>query len=145
MKLFTHVPHPRTQEVLAGQIQPVKIADQARGKINGRVALRLTALVGTMQAAYLFTVLALVALPSVLGYNWFPSRTLIVVAWVSQTFIQLVMLAVLQLGQNLSGAAADARAEATFQDAESILHECVQLQAHLAEQDKVLMQRIGSP
>jgi hypothetical protein len=134
---FEHIPHPH---IAARKEQgPVKMAAQASGGINGRIALRLTALVGTMQAAYLFAGLALVALPSVLGYTWFPSRTLLIVAWISQTFIQLVMLAVLQLGQNLQAKGSDARAEQTYLDAEAVLHEAQQIQAHLAEQDKLLL------
>jgi len=83
---------------------------------------------------HLLTGLAL-ALPAVLGFSLLPARTLLIVAWISQTFIQLVMLAVLQLGQNISGAAADKRAQATYLDAESILHECLELQRHLQVQD----------
>ena len=137
MTLYEHVRHPwRDERIERG---PVKVADQHKAGINGRVALRLCAIVGTMQAAYSFTALALIALPSVLGFDWFPSRSLVIVGWVSQTLIQLVMLAVLQLGQNLSGSAADARAESTYRDAELILHEASQLQAHLEAQDAHLL------
>ena len=48
------------------------------------------------------------------------------------------MLAVLQLGANLSAKAADARAQQTFDDAEAILAECLELQKHLAAQDELL-------
>ena len=142
MSAFRHVPHPwRHQRAQAG---PVKVADQAGGGANGRIALRLTALVGTMQAAYLFALLALIALPGVLGFSALPARSLLIVAWVSQTFIQLVMLAVLQLGQNLGAAGADKRAEATYQDAEAVLHECAELQRHLQAQDDVLERLIAA-
>ena len=137
MSLYEHVQHPHIAH--RKEHGPVTVAAQASGGINSRVALRLTALVGTMQAAYLFAGLALVALPSVLGYTWFPSRTLLIVAWISQTFIQLVMLAVLQLGQNLQAKGSDARAEQTYRDAEAILHECLQLQHHLAAQDEKIL------
>jgi len=136
VSLFEHVAHPHVAaRRLAG---PVKIQDQHAAGINGRIALRLTALVGTMQAAYLFTGLALLALPSVLGFNWFPSRTLLIVGWISQTMIQLVMLAVLQLGQNLQAAASDKRSEATYLDAEAVLHEAAEIQRHLQAQDNHL-------
>ena len=116
----------------------VRVADQAPGGFNGKVALRLTALVGTMQAAYLFGILALIALPGVLGLSLLPDRSLLIVAWVSQTFIQLVMLAVLQLGQNLQAAGADKRAEATYLDAEAVLHEILSAQDHLLAQDELI-------
>lgn len=133
---YRHEPHPHLKA--RARRGPAKVADQHRPGISGRIALRLTAAVGTMRAAYLFACLALVALPAVLGYNWLPSRTLLIVGWVSQTFIQLVMLAVLQLGQNLQAAGADALAEATFRDAEAILHEVQEVQRHLAAQDAIL-------
>ena len=69
------------------------------------------------------------------------ARTLLIVGWISQTFIQLVMLAVLQIGQNLQARGADARAQQTYDDAEAILHECLQLQQHLMTQDEVLLKQ----
>jgi len=45
---------------------------------------------------------------------------------------------VIMVGQQVLGAAADKRAVQTYKDAEAILHECLQLQAHLLEQDKML-------
>ena len=42
------------------------------------------------------------------------------------------------VGQNIQGRAADQRAADTYKDAEAILHECLQLQAHLQAQDKIL-------
>lgn len=137
MSLYDHTPHPRIEE--RKETGPAKVADQHRGGANGRIALRLTALVGTMWAAYTFALLAIFALPSVLGLDWFPSRTQLIVAWLSQTFIQLVMLAVLQLGQNIQAAGADARAEQTFRDAEAILSEALQIHEHLEQQDAKLI------
>ena len=139
MSLYRHVPHPHVAH--RKEQGPVKVAKLAGDTPNGRIALRLTALVGTMGAAYLFALIAVLALPSVLGYTWFPARTLLIVAWISQTFIQLVMLAVLQIGQNLQAKGADARAQQTFLDAEAILHECLELQKHLAAQDELFTRR----
>jgi hypothetical protein len=45
------------------------------------------------------------------------------VAWVAQTFLQLVLLPVIIVGQNLQAQAADTRAEDTDKDAEPVLHE----------------------
>jgi len=50
---------------------------------------------------------------------------------VSQTFIQLVMLSVIMVGQNILGQAADKRAEATYKDAEATFHEAREIQKHL--------------
>ena len=136
MRLYTHIPHPRLEQRKAAG--PPKVSDGRVGT-NGRIALRLTTLVGTMQAAYAFTFLALMALPAVLGFNWLPTRTLLIVGWISQTFIQLVMLAVLQLGQNLQAKASDKRSESTYLDAEAILDSARQIAEHLGAQDQHLL------
>jgi hypothetical protein len=128
---FKHKPHPHIE---ARKIDgPPKVADEHTG-FNGKVALGITAIVGTMWAAYLFTLLALVSLPSALASG----DKIIIVAWIAQTFLQLVLLPVIIVGQNIQGKASDKRAEATYKDAEAVLHECLELQAHLMEQDKVL-------
>ena len=42
------------------------------------------------------------------------------------------------VGQNVLAAAADKRSEATYNDADAVLHEAVKIQEHLVAQDKVL-------
>jgi hypothetical protein len=88
---------------------------EAKG-INAKIAVFVTNLVGTMWCAYLFTLLALLGLPAALK----PGGEGIV-AWIAQTFLQLVLLSVIMVGQNVQSLAADARAENTFKDTEAIL------------------------
>src|SRR5450631_4770044 len=83
--------------------------------INGKIAVLVTGAVGTMWCAYAFAVLALVALPSALKSG----DPLQLVQWISQTFIQLVLLSVIIVGQNISSRASDKRAEMTYKDAEA--------------------------
>lgn len=78
---------------------------------NERLALRITSVVGTMACAWAFTGLALVSLPGVLGFTWLPQRTVLIVAWVAQTFLQLVLLSVIMVGQNIQSARVDAHVE----------------------------------
>ena len=127
---FEHQPHPRI--AARAKTGPPRSTDEHIG-FNGRIALLLTTAVGTMWAAYAFAVLALVALPSALGGGLLP-----LIQWVSQTFIQLVMLSVIMVGQNIVSRAADKRAEMTYRDAEAIFHEAEQIQAHLQAQDDAL-------
>ena len=127
---FQHVPHPHIAEH-AKAAAPTTRAEHVG--INGRVALIITTTVGTMWCAYIFALLALVALPSALGDGILP-----VIQWISQTFIQLVMLSVIMVGQNILGAAADKRAEMTYQDAEAIFAESQSIQSHLAAQDDAM-------
>jgi hypothetical protein len=128
---FVHVPHPR----VAGRKheKPPQTADERVG-INGKIATFITAIVGTMWAAYLFTLLALVSLPAAVKSG----DKIIIVAWVAQTFLQLVLLPIIIVGQNIQSRSADKRAQQTYSDAEAILAECLQLQAHLQAQDAVL-------
>ncbi|MEI8334906.1 MAG: hypothetical protein WCH74_13810 [Chloroflexota bacterium] len=127
---FKHVPDPRIEERKAAG--PPKTTDEHVG-MNGRVALLVTTTVGTMWCAYIFAALAFIALPSALGGGILP-----IIQWISQTFIQLVMLSVIMVGQNILGRASDKRADMTFRDAEAIFAEAQQIQAHLKEQDEAL-------
>ena len=128
---FEHVPHPRIEARKA--VGPPKAADEHVG-FNGKIALTLTTVVGTMWCAYAFAVLALVALPAALGSGNLQTM----ISWVSQTFIQLVMLSVIMVGQNILSKASDKRAEMTYKDAEATFHEANQIQRHLKEQDAAL-------
>ncbi len=127
---FEHVPHPR---IAARKKQgPAKTRDEHVG-FNGKVALALTTAVGTMWCAYAFALLALVVLPQAVT-----GGLLLFIQWVSQTFIQLVMLSVIMVGQNILGRVSDKRADETYQDADATLHEAQQIQAHLKAQDDAI-------
>ena len=97
-----------------------------------------------MWCAYLFTLLALVSAPP----RSRRGNIVIIVAWIAQTFLQLVLLPIIIVGQNVQAAAADARAEATYNDAAAVLEEAKQIQAHLLAQDdaieKILKNLAGS-
>jgi hypothetical protein len=127
---FDPVVHPRIAE--RKEARPPKTADDQVG-FNGRFALLITTVVGTMWCAYAFATLALVALPSALT-----SGPLAIVQWVSQTFIQLVLLSIIMVGQNIMGKASDKRAEMTYKDADATFHDAEQIQAHLKAQDEAL-------
>jgi hypothetical protein len=137
--VFEHIPHPRTRAMLSGSAPPPPRIDDERVGFNGRIGLLLTTIVGTMWAAYLFTLLALVSFPAAIDSG----QSLIIVAWIAQTFLQLVLLPIIIVGQNIQGKAADKRAEQTYQDAEAILHECSQIQAHLAAQDNARAEQLA--
>jgi hypothetical protein len=83
-----------------------------------------------MTCAWIFCLLALTSLPATLtvafGLHVFPHWLVDVglislVAWIAQTFLQLVLLSVIMVGQNVEEAAADARAAKTFYDTETIV------------------------
>jgi hypothetical protein len=106
----------------------------AAARFNAWFAVKVTNGVGTMWCAYAFAGLALISLPQAIASH----SAVTLVSWVSQTFLQLVLLSVIIVGQNVLAAAADKRSEATYKDADAVLHEAVKIQEHLLAQDDVL-------
>jgi hypothetical protein len=85
--------------------------------INAKIALVITRTVGTMACAYVFALIALISLPAAISCG----QVIIIVAWVAQTFLQLVLLSIIMVGQSVQSAASDARAAKEFADTETIL------------------------
>src|SRR5437764_6860484 len=111
--LFKYVQHPHI--AVRRREGPARTTDERVGR-NGRVGLFITTVVGTMWAAYLFTLLALISFPSAISSG----SSIIIVAWVAQTFLQLVLLPIIIVGQNIQAKASDKRAEETYKDAEAV-------------------------
>jgi len=65
-------------------------------RFDSWLGLKITNLVSTMNCAYLFALLALISLPSAIAGG---ISTLI--SWIAQTFLQLVLLSVIMVGQRL--------------------------------------------
>lgn len=83
---------------------------------NAKVALVITRSVGTMACAYVFAALALISLPDAIKAGR-PA----IISWIAQTFLQLVLLSIIMVGQSVQAAASDARAAKQFNDTETIL------------------------
>lgn len=137
LPIYKYVPIRR--ERFSKLLGPVRARDQLpRGnpvaRFNTWIAVKVTTGVGTMWCAYAFAVLALISLPAAIASG----SAVTVVSWISQTFLQLVLLSVIIVGQNVLAAAADKRSEATYNDACAILEEAMKIQEHLAAQDRVL-------
>ena len=137
MSIFEYVQHPHVEDrKVAGPPTVAAARMKLHGpgplsRLNARIGLKITVIVGTMWCAYLFTLLALVSAPTAFSSG----NKLIIVAWIAQTFLQLVLLPIIIVGQNVQAAAADARAEATYKDAAAVLEEAKQIQVHLLAQD----------
>jgi hypothetical protein len=140
MAIHKYTPHRRTKARLSGEAPgPVKTADHhqrhnAIARFNAALAVKITNGVGSMWCAYAFAVIALISLPQAISSH----SAVTLVSWISQTFLQLVLLSIIIVGQNVLAAASDQRAENTFEDAEAVLHEARQIQQHLLAQDKAL-------
>jgi hypothetical protein len=132
-----HVPRPIkahrhvSQAIrLRGLLTEVKRVDG----INAKIAVFLTNVVGSMWCAYAFAIIALIGLRPALR----PGGEGII-AWIAQTFLQLVLLSVIMVGQNVESVASDLRSQHTYEDAVEILD---RLDIHTAGGIKDLADRI---
>jgi hypothetical protein len=64
---------------------------------NNKLALKITDLVSTMACAYFFTLIALISLPAAIATH----QLIIIIGWVAQTFLQLVLLSIIMVGQKI--------------------------------------------
>jgi hypothetical protein len=103
--------------------------------INAKIAVFLTNIVGSMWCAYVFGVIALIGLRPALK----PGGEGII-AWIAQTFLQLVLLSVIMVGQNVQSVASDVRSEHTYDDTVQILD---RLDIHTEGGRKAIIDRIN--
>jgi hypothetical protein len=112
--------HARTRDHLTDVIRLRPGATrQALGGVQGfnaKLAVVITSGVGTMACAYVFAGIALISLPDAI-HSGRPA----LIQWIAQTFLQLVLLSIIMVGQRVQNAASDARAEKSFEDTEKIL------------------------
>jgi hypothetical protein len=107
-----HIPHPHIQ--LRKDFLKQRMAS-AQG-FNNKLAVRITNVVGTMWCAYAFAALALISLPAA-----YQAGTATLVAWFAQTFLQLVLLSIIMVGQKVAAEKSDAQLDQTYKDAEALL------------------------
>jgi dolichyl-phosphate-mannose--protein O-mannosyl transferase len=105
-------------------------------RFNTWLAVRITKTVGTMWIAYVFAAIALISLPAAIQ-----SRSVIViVAWIAQTFFQLVLLPIIIVGQNVIQATNDARAEADHETLSAVHKLTIEVHAINEAQSAILRQ-----
>ena len=97
-------------------IEGVALVANEHVGFNGWLAVLITRIVGSMWCAYAFAILALISLPAAIEQG-----TVAIVSWISQTFLQLVLLSVIMVGQQVLAKASDKQALQTFKDAEAVL------------------------
>jgi hypothetical protein len=85
-------------------------------QFNDWLAISITRVVGTMWCAYAFAGLALVSLPAAIR-----GGTATLIAWIAQTFLQLVLLSIIMVGQKVAAEKSDRQLEQTYCDAEALL------------------------
>ena len=113
----------------------------AVNEFNSRFAVLITRSVGTMWCAYLFVLISLVSLPDAI-HAFQQGNNFVAVSWLSQSFLQLVLLPIIIVGQNVTAAAQDARAEADHETL-TALHTINVTQLRILEQQKKILDRIA--
>jgi len=103
---------------------------------NTMLAVAITKRVGTMWVAYAFAALALISLPAALASG----EVIVIVSWIAQTFLQLVLLPIIIVGQNVIQAANDARAEADHETLTAIHRLTIEVHAINEAQTGILKQ-----
>ncbi|MFM5955111.1 MAG: hypothetical protein ACKOPE_12525 [Novosphingobium sp.] len=132
-------PHPR---LLNREREGVATAASVISGFNGWLAVKITNVVGTMWCAYAFAALALISLPAAIAGGTAP-----LVAWIAQTFLQLVLLSIIMVGQNVASAASDKQAYQTYKDAEALLqisddmHKLIAINNRLTEEIHALVKK----
>ena len=132
---MTQSPEAHAHRVVQSQHVLAKVHGAgALGRFNAAIAVRITRIVGTMYCAYVFTLIALVALPAAIQQG---SPT-VLVNWLSSNFLQLVLLPIIIVGQNVISAAQDARAEADHETLTTLHQMSMQQIAILQGQNQIL-------
>ncbi len=81
------------------------------GKFNMKLGALITKLVGTMWCAYLFAAIALISLPQAIKTH----DTVVIIAWVAQTFLQLVLLSIIMVGQDVQSKSVEQKINETHE------------------------------
>jgi hypothetical protein len=133
---MTHIPHPHLEK----RRELFKRHHVSLSGLNNKIALKITSIVGTMWCAYAFAILALISLPEAIT-----NGTSTLVAWIAQTFLQLVLLSIIMVGQKVSAEKSDRQMEQTYMDAEALLqisddmHKLLKQNTQLTEQISALV------
>lgn len=101
-----------------------------------RLALSITRAVGSMWCAYLFAIIAAISLPDAIR-----SGRPAIISWVAQTFLQLVLLSIIMVGQNVSSRHSELRADADFEIDQKNEREIGEIKASLEEIKEILKQK----
>ena len=105
---------------------------------SDKVAIFITKIVGTTWCAVAFGILALLALPDAIKGGMAS-----VIFWATQTFLQLVLLSIILVGQNLQSRHSEDRAEANFNVNLKAELETETILAHLENQNETLKEIIN--
>ena len=131
-----HTPHIPHRLVLSHDSHGTVHGTGPMGRFNAWLAVKITKTVGSMWMAYAFAALTLISLPAAIASG----QTIVIVAWIAQTFLQLVLLPIIIVGQNVIQAANDSRAEADHETLTAVHKLTVEVHAINEAQTAILRQ-----
>jgi uncharacterized membrane protein len=123
-----------SRRVNANNIHNVRLS------FNERVGLGITKGVGTMWVAYIFAGLTLFSLPAVIASH----NIVIEISWVTQTFLQLVLLPIIIVGQTLQSKHSEILADEMYKADLDAEQRIIAVQEHLEEIDSKKLDHIIS-
>jgi ABC-type multidrug transport system fused ATPase/permease subunit len=118
-------------------VNRVHAAEIAAAGFNTQIAVWLTEHVGTMWTAYAFAVLAIIGLFAILGL--LSPIVALLIAWISQTFLQLVLLPVIMVGQNVLGRKSELQADESYATTMKTYADIEDVLKHLDKQDEKIL------
>jgi len=83
----------------------------ALSSFNKKLAAAITSIVGTMWCAYAFAAIALISLPNAIKTG----DTVVIIAWIAQTFLQLVLLSIIMVGQSVQAESVEQKINETHE------------------------------
>jgi len=131
---LSHAKAHKPKLVLSHHVHKHVHGESGIGLFNTRIAVKITRTVGSMWCAYAFALIALISLPSALKSG----DPLIIVSWTAQTFLQLVLLPIIIVGQNVQATASDARAESDHETLISVHALTSEVHEIQVQQSKIL-------
>ena len=78
-------------------------------RFNLWLAEKITSSVATMWCAYIFAGIALISLPKAIQSG----DSIVIVSWVAQTFLQLVLLSIIMVGQKVQSSGVEQKIDET--------------------------------
>lgn len=133
------------EEVLQHRHKPRNVNEVHRSQMSlmNKVGLKITLAVGTMTCAIVFAIITLVSLPSVLQQTFAGGhfQPILIVGWIAQTFLQLVLLSIIMVGQNVQGNHAEIRANEEYQTTMTSYKDLETVLKHLNDQDVELLKQ----
>src|SRR3954464_6678034 len=109
---MTYAPNPYL-ELRRDFLRPL---ERRENRFNEWLAVKITRIVGTMWCAYAFACLAFISLPAAIR-----GGTATLISWIAQTFLQLILLSIIMVGQKIASEKSDRQLEQTYRDSEELL------------------------